>query len=302
MSAGQVAPERESSSAHQNSTGQRSNADLFRFLQKLINDMYEDLELPGFPDVVMRLHRTLGDSNCAVRDVVRLVSAEPSLSARLLHLANSAAFNPGERAISDLRSAITLLGFGLVRSTATTFAMRQLEQQEWLRPLQPHLNRIWKDSTGVAAIAYVGARRTEGMRPDEALASGLFHQMGSLYVLTRAHREGVSLGETAEWGATIADWHPTIARAILENWGMPATLTEAVESQDALGEDGGAELSLLSRMLAAAKLYHVVMQDGSGAEEARAALGNVRFGALPFLEMIVPARNDIEAVGRVIAQ
>lgn len=278
------------------------NSDLFRFLQKLITDMYEDLELPGFPDVVMRLHRTLGDSNCSVRDVVRLVSAEPTLSARLLHLANSAAFNPGERAVSDLKSAITLLGFSLVRSTASTFAMRQLEQQEWLQPIRPQLNRIWKDSTGVAAIAYVGARKTEGMRPDEALASGLFHQMGSLYILTRAHKEGVSLGGDADWAATIADWHPTIARAILENWGMPATLAEAVETQDALKDGDPAGMPLLSRLLAAAKLYQVILQGAEGAEDARKILADVRFGTQPFLDTMVTAGNDIEAVSRVIGQ
>ncbi|MBN8281278.1 MAG: HDOD domain-containing protein [Gammaproteobacteria bacterium] len=278
------------------------NADLFQFLQKLITDMYEDLELPGFPDVVMRLHRTLGDQNCAVREVVRLVSAEPTLSARLLHLANSAAFNPGERAISDLKSAITLLGFNLVRSTASTFAMRQLEQQEWLTPIRPQLNRIWKDSTGVAAIAYVGARRTDGMRPDEALASGLFHQMGSLYILTRAHKEGISLGDDGSWAATIADWHPTIARAILENWGMPATLAAAVETQDGLKDGNAAEMPLLSRLLAAAKLYQVVMNGGDDAAAARELLGPVRFGTTPFLDMIGPAAKDIEAVTRVISQ
>lgn len=279
-----------------------SNAELFRFLQKLINDMYEDFELPGFPDVVMRLHRTLGDSNCSVRDVVRLVSAEPSLSARLLHLANSAAFNPGDRAISDLKSAITLLGFSLVRGTATTFAMRQMEQQEWLQPLRPHLTRLWKDSTGVAAVAYVGARRTEGMRPDEALASGLFHQLGSLYVLTRAHREGVALGDATEWATTIADWHPTIARAILENWGMPAHLAEAVESQDGLREGNPGDLPLLSRLLAAAKLYQEIANNPEGAEDARVTLENVRFGTQPFLAMMDSAKNDIESVLRVIGQ
>jgi HD-like signal output (HDOD) protein len=278
------------------------NADLFRFLQKLITDMYEDLELPGFPDVVMRLHRTLGDANCSVREVVRLVSAEPTLSARLLHLANSAAFNPGDRAVSDLKSAITLLGFSLVRSTASTFAMRQLEQQEWLQPIRPQLNRIWKDSTGVAAIAYVGARRTEGMRPDEALASGLFHQMGSLYILTRAHREGISLGDDGSWAATIADWHPTIARAILENWGMPATLAAAVETQDGLKDGDPAGMPLLSRLLASAKLYQVVMSAGDDADEARSVLAGVRFGNAPFLDMIGPAHKDIETVGRVIGQ
>ena len=294
MSQDQLAPERQSASG--------SNAELFRFLQKLVNDMYEDFELPGFPDVVVRLHRTLGDSNSSVRDVVRLVNSEPSLSARLLHLANSAAFNPGERAVSDLKSAITLLGFSLVRGTATTFAMRQLEQQTWLQPLRPHLARIWKESTGVAAIAYAGARRTEGMRPDEALASGLFHQLGSLYVLTRAHREGVSIGDAAEWATTIADWHPTIARAILENWGMPAHLAEAVESQDALGKGAPADLPLLSRLLASAKLYQRILQNEAGADDARSTLENVHFGNEPFLAMIGGAQGDIEAIGRVIGQ
>ena len=279
-----------------------SNAELFKFLQKLINDMYEDFELPGFPDVVVRLHRTLGDSNSSVREVVRLVSAEPSLSAKLLHLANSAAFNPGDRQISDLKSAITLLGFSLVRGTATTFAMRQLEQQAWLKPLQPHLSRIWKDSTGVAAIAYVTARRTEGMRPDEALVSGLLHQLGSLYVLTRAQKEGVSVGSAAEWAATIADWHPTIARAILENWGMPAHLAEAVESQDGLREGDASEMPLLSRVLASSKLYQRILQNAECAEDARITLGNVRFGNQLFLELIGAAQADIEAVSRVIGQ
>jgi HD-like signal output (HDOD) protein len=233
------------------------NAELFRFLQRLVADMNKDFELPGFPDVVVRLHQTLGSSNCSVVDVVRLVSAEPSLSARLLHLANSAAFNPGERAVSDLKAAITLLGFNLVRSTATTFAMRQLEQQEWLKPLRPHMAQIWLESTGVAATAYVAAHRTAGLRPDEALASGLFHQLGSLYVLTRAHREGVAQGNAREWAATIADWHPAIARAILENWGMPEQLAEAVENQDGLREGDPGDLSPLSRLLAAAKLYQL---------------------------------------------
>lgn len=302
MSADQPVLARHATSTPKPAKAEGPNAELFRFLQKLITDMYEDLELPGFPDVVLRLHRTLGDSNCSVRDIVRLVSAEPTLSARLLHLANSAAFNPGDRAISDLKSAITLLGFSLVRSTATTFAMRQVEQQEWLMPLRPQLNRIWKDSTGVAAIAYVGARLTAGMRPDEALASGLFHQMGSLYILTRAHKEGVSLGDDGSWAATIADWHPTIARAILENWGMPATLAEAVETQDGIRDGDPAGMPLLSRLLAAAKLYQVVLQGAEGAEDARAILDAVRFGTVPFLDMIVPAGKDIEAVRRVIGE
>jgi HD-like signal output (HDOD) protein len=283
-------------------TGAPAHADLFKFLQKLINDMYEDLELPGFPAIVARLHRTLADERSSSKDVVRLISSEPALSARLLHLANSATFNPSARQVSDLKSAVNMLGFSLVRATATTFAMRQLDQQEWLKPLQIHLTRVWKDSTGVAAICYVGARNTDGMRPDEALAAGLFHQLGALYVLTRAHKEGIGLAASADWVETISAWHPTIARAILENWGMPAELAGAVESQDALGDGNPAELALLPRMLAAAKLYHLVLKDPESAAMASEKLGNVRFGTRPFLDLMAPLRNDIDAVSRTIGQ
>ena len=83
-----------------------SNAELFRFLQKLVNDMYEDLELPGFPDVVVRLQQTLADDKSSARDIVRLVSSDTALSAKLLQLANSAAFKPGDRNISDLKAKV----------------------------------------------------------------------------------------------------------------------------------------------------------------------------------------------------
>lgn len=279
-----------------------SNAELFRFLQKLVNDMYEDLDLPGFPDVVVRLQQTLADEKSSARDIVRLVSSDAALSAKLLQLANSAAFKPGNRDISDLKSAVTVLGFSLVRGTATSFAMRQMEQQAWLQPLKPQLHRIWQESTGVAAICFVGARHIAGMRPDEALAAGLFHHLGTLYVLTRAHREGIAIGDTSEWTATIADWAPTISRAILENWRVPGHLTDAVEHQDALGRENPGELSLLARLLAAAKLYQGLQAPHADPAEAQAILAQVKFGTQPFMEMIESARADIEAVRRVIGQ
>lgn len=279
-----------------------SNSELFRFLQKLVNDMYEDLDLPGFPDVVVRLQQTLADDKSSARDIVRLVSSDTALSAKLLQLANSAAFKPGNREVGDLKAAVTVLGFSLVRGTATSFAMRQMEQQAWLQPLKPQLHRIWQESTGVAAICYVGARHIDGMRPDEALAAGLFHQLGILYVLTRAHRQGIAIGDTSDSTATIADWAPTIARAILENWRVPEHLTNAVENQDALGRDDPGELSLLARLLAAAKLYQQMQDPEADHAGAQAILANVKFGTQPFMEMIQSAREEVEAVRRVIGQ
>jgi HD-like signal output (HDOD) protein len=273
---------------------------LFHFVRGLARDLGGELDLPGFPDVVVRLHRTLGDQNCSTHDVVRLVSSEPALSGRLLQLANSAAFNPANRAVSNLKGAIALLGFNLMRSTATTFAMRQLQQQEWLAPLRPHLAQLWKESTAVAAICFSVARRVEALRADEALAAGLFHQIGSLYVLTRAHREGVVIGAVDDWADTISGWHPTIARIILEHWRLPEHLAMAVERQDALAEAG--KMLLLPRLLAASKVYRVAL--AAGEQESPAVvqqLAPVSLGQVSFLSVVSELHDEIGAVSRLIS-
>ena len=52
-------------------------------------------ELPSFPESRLRVRQALSRDDVAIDEVVRIVSAEPSLSVRLLQLANSAALNPG---------------------------------------------------------------------------------------------------------------------------------------------------------------------------------------------------------------
>src|SRR5687767_14253317 len=66
----------------------------------------ESIELPSFPEVALRVRKALGHADIAIDEVVRMVSAEPSLAVRLLQLANSAALNPGGQRITVLRLAI----------------------------------------------------------------------------------------------------------------------------------------------------------------------------------------------------
>ena len=60
------------------------------------------IELPSFPDVVIRLREVLEDEQSTTAQIVQLLSAEPALSARLLKIANSAALLlPGTAPITD---------------------------------------------------------------------------------------------------------------------------------------------------------------------------------------------------------
>jgi HD-like signal output (HDOD) protein len=261
----------------------------------------DNIELPGFPDVVARIQRAVADENTSSRDLVRLVASEPALAARYLQLANSAAFNKSGHEVSDLRTAINALGFNIIRSQATTFAMRQMEKQEWLRPIRPVLADIWKTSNGVAALAYAVAKQVPGVQPDEAMATGLFHLMGKLYLFARARQESLEPATIADWEKALNDWHATIARSILDHWKIPARVAEAVENQNAIFDADNNDLTPLARILCGAKLHYRLHKPNALPEPAaQQALAKIRLNGQPFEAVAAAAQADVEAAGAAL--
>ncbi len=255
------------------------------------------VELPGFPDVVARIQRMLADPDAAAKDVVKVVASEPVLAARLLQLANSAGFNKSGREVSDLRAAIASLGFNIVRSQATAFAMKQMEKQDWLQPIRPVLADIWKTSNAVAALCFAVARRTKGAQPDEALSTGLFHLIGKLYLFARARQESIDPREIAGWEKALNEWHATIARTIMDHWKIPTRVAEAVEGQNAIFDTDNAELAPLTRILCGAKLHYRLRKAGAPPEpQAEEALARIRIDGQSFEELVKAAQADAEAI------
>src|ERR1700736_2004456 len=65
------------------------------FLGNLANEVSKGtVNLPSFPEGVMPIRRALAHPNVTRAEIVKLVDPEPRLTARLLQVANSAAFNP----------------------------------------------------------------------------------------------------------------------------------------------------------------------------------------------------------------
>lgn len=256
----------------------------------------DKIELPGFPDIVAHIQRALANDKTSSKDVVKLIASEPVLAARLVQLANSVAFNKSGREVSDLKAAINSLGFNMVRSQATAFAMRQMEKQEWLKPIRPVLADIWKTSNGVAALSFAVAKQVPGVPPDESMAIGLFHLIGKLYLFARARQESINPNEIADWEKTLNDWHMTIARTILDHWKIPDRVAEAVEKQNAIFDNDSEDLTPLTRILCAAKLHHRLRKPGAPPEpEAEEALAKIRLNGQPFEALVAAAKNDMEA-------
>ena len=219
------------STAAQPQTSQPTDMQAFAFVQSLAAELSKGkVELPSFPDIALRVRKVLSDENVSQDMVVRVVGSEPALAARLMQISNSAALNFSGKPITELRTAISRMGFNMVRSAAIAFAMSQLKKQDALKGLEKPLEDLWKRSAAVAAMSHAVARRYSKVNPDTGLLAGLLHGIGQLYILTRSAQHPGLFANQAAYTAIVRDWHSAIAKALLENWEMAEEVIEAVSN------------------------------------------------------------------------
>jgi HD-like signal output (HDOD) protein len=187
----------------------------------------EQIELPSFPEVALRVRKALANPDIAVEEVVRMVSAEPSLAVRLLQLANSAALNPGGQRITSLRIAIARIGFSLACSATIAFAMSQMRRADAWRGLERRFRELWEDSAQLAATSHAVARKVPGVVADQAALAGMLQGVGKLFVLTRISRFPVLLNTPAYYYDVERAWHARVARVILTRWELGADIVAA---------------------------------------------------------------------------
>jgi HD-like signal output (HDOD) protein len=189
------------------------------------------VNLPCFPDIVIRIRNALADPATTPEQTVTIVGAEPRLAGRLLQTANSAAFNQTGKPFTDLRAAIIRLGHQFVQSAAMAFAVQQMKDEKSLSSIAKLLNELWLDSIAAASICRDVARRTK-INPEEAFLTGLLHGIGRLYIMVRAVGKLGALSNPKSFLDLVSDWHASIGKAVLENWGFAEEMSTAVGDQD----------------------------------------------------------------------
>lgn len=202
--------------------------DLNQFTQAMTRELAgESIDLPSFPDIAMRVRNALGNPEIGLDDVVRMVSAEPSLAVRLLQLANSVALNPSGQRVTVLRAAFARIGFNLARSATIAFAMSQMRRAEAWRGLETQFRQLWETSAQLAAVSHAVAKRVRGVNADQAMLAGMLNAVGKLFVLTRVSRFPALLETPDHYADVQRAWYPHASRSILARWDMPPDVVAA---------------------------------------------------------------------------
>jgi HD-like signal output (HDOD) protein len=193
--------------------------------------------LTSLPSVYVRIREQLDSPAGSITEVARLLSADPALTARLLHVVNSAFYGYGGQ-IDTVHRAVTVLGLQQVHdlvlavSVASVFA--------GISPAHLDMSRFWRSSV-MCGLASREIGRGNGLPTAERLfVVGLLADLGHLVmyqaipslaqeaeIASRTGHESVAEAERRIVGCDYAE----VGAALMDQWKLPTCFAEIIGAQ-----------------------------------------------------------------------
>lgn len=175
----------------------------------------------------LRLQEALSHPDCHLGAAADMVLAEPLIAARLVAIANSVAYTRFGGHISNVRTAVSLLGFTPLKSLVAAIVVRQLASAITDPALKQKADQLWHHCANVAALAKIIAREFSSIDPETALFAGIVHEIDGFYLLSRAKEFPELLVDEPAAQNLVARSH--LAHAILHMLKVPKPVASAVE-------------------------------------------------------------------------
>jgi HD-like signal output (HDOD) protein len=188
---------------------------------------YGQLEVPPLPEPAVRLIALAGKPSADLRLLTRLVQVDRLVEARVLKVAQFAAYQPSSP-VSSLGEAIAWLGAGEVADMAFT-ALVQTTLFDAVRG-QGRVEDAWRASIAAAIWAReIGA--VSRRRSTMTYLCGLTHDIGSHVARLSCHDTAAKLGvrlTEAEQEALVQEFRSEYGQAIVRKWSLPEAVAECM--------------------------------------------------------------------------
>ena len=144
---------------------------------EILDKIASGYALPAMSPLAMKLIRLASIDNISVNDLSSVIEKDPSLTVRLLRLANSAFFRTGGP-VTTIGQSIQMVGLNRLRIMALSLSLRDTFPMGRVGALD--YEEFWKMSLYQALLAKSLAQRLETCKPDEAFVGGLILEVGLL--------------------------------------------------------------------------------------------------------------------------
>jgi len=200
-------------------------------------------ELRSLPSTTMRLMKLLDDATVGADEVLDVIEKDPSLTANLLKLCNSAYY--GLRCqVGSAREALVMLGNKTIVNLAFATSMGDVLRGP-LGGYRLGRNELWHHALGTAlGAAHLVSLRGDASLRERAFTGGLVHDIGKL-LLNRSLKErlvqlppGASSRELMSAEAEILGFdHSQAGAALGAAWNFPPGLVQLIATHHVPDQD-----------------------------------------------------------------
>lgn len=191
-------------------------------------------QLPALPQVFLELQQAINGKSTSADDLAEIISQDPSLTAFLLRMVNSAFYSLPMQ-IDTISRAVTVVGVNQLSTLAVGTSVMSLFKDVPAEVLD--MEQFWKHSVTCGLIARRLCRVTGKGDPERAFVAGLLHDIGQLILLQAepqkatgvlAHARNKDVLLWAEEKKLLGFDHATLGGMLLRKWNFPFVLVAAV--------------------------------------------------------------------------
>ncbi|WP_261379425.1 HDOD domain-containing protein [Denitratisoma sp. DHT3] len=204
--------------------------------EKTLQELVErGIKLPPQPRVLVELETRLGKGDPDVRELARIISQDPGLTAMLFKAARSPLFNPRGRDLDKLDQVLMVIGIkqclNLVRAIALSASVPESNRRAF--------ESFWSRSREIARLAALIAddRITVcNVFPDQAYLAGIFYECGVPVLMQRfpEYCKSIQLGTVNCWPSLAEEDtrfnvdHGSIGYLVARHWKLPDFIAAAI--------------------------------------------------------------------------
>ena len=193
--------------------------------------------VPSVPILYKQIMKKMQEKNVTIEAIAELIETDVGLSSKILQIVNSSDLGLALR-VTDIKQAVAVLGLENIRNLVLMAEVFQPANTNTM-PDNFDIDTLWTHSIKVAKYARTIAE-SEHKDPkvaEDSFTAGLLHDIGQIILATRctedfgraiakSQQEGIPLieAEIEIIGAT----HAEIGGLLLELWGLPDPIVEAI--------------------------------------------------------------------------
>ena len=186
------------------------------------------------PDVCVKINELVADDRASTEDIAAVVIRDPSLTVKVLKLANSSFYGLPSK-VDTVSRAVSILGIRELQKIVN--ALCAVQSFSKLSSAVTNMNAFWRHAVYTGLTAQTLARHAHVLHPERLFVAGVLHDIGTLVINKRFPEIAEAVIREANGNedelyrleqAKLGFDHAYLAGLMLAHWRLPEALVDAI--------------------------------------------------------------------------